>query len=101
MKKSSLIFTVILLLSAILTNCKKESTQTVTVVRDCTGTYLRWHEKDYQVCNLEKVFSFPHGAVVAATFSKIKECNGSAKDEIVCLMLHPNEGRIEVNRINY
>ncbi len=99
MKKSNLMFTIIILVTIALIGCKKESNQPVTIVRDCTGTYLRWEGKDYQVCNLEKVSSFSDGTVVTATFKKIKDCNGSAKDAIVCNMLHANEGWIEVCNI--
>ncbi|HET6244237.1 MAG: hypothetical protein H0V01_15785 [Bacteroidetes bacterium] len=79
--------------------CSKERNQTVKVVRDCTGTYLQFQGKDYHVCNLEKVSPFNDGDVVIATFKKIKVCRGSAMDEIVCLMYHPNEGWIEVEKI--
>ena len=83
-------------------SCKKQDSdmQTVTVVRDCTGTYLRYQEKDYQVCNLEKLNSYADGAVVLANFRKISQCTGSANDAVVCYMLHPNEGWIEVEKIN-
>ena len=97
MKKLISIVTIVFLLT--LFACKKEQNKTVTVIRDCTGTYLCLDGKDYQVCNLEKVSSFTDGATVTATFKKIKECNGSAKDAIVCYMLHANEGWIEVDKI--
>lgn len=76
--------------------CKKTPRTTVTVVRDCTGTYLRMDGKDYLVCNLEQVERFADGAVVKASFKRLKECNGSAKDRIVCMMVHEHEGWIEV-----
>ena len=91
-------FTVTLIAIAMLSACKKRNKE-VRVVRDCTGTYLRFNEKDYQVCNLEKVASYSNGANVTATFKKIEECNGSANDVIVCAMYHPNEGWIEVESI--
>ena len=99
MTKRNLLFLSFILLTALFPACKKERNQTMTIVRDCTGTYLRIEGKDYQVCNLEKVSSFSDGTLVTATFKKIKECNGSAKDAIVCLMLHPNEGWIEVEKV--
>ncbi len=101
MKKRNLIFLILFVLTALFTSCKKERNQTVTVERDCTGTYLRLNGKDYKVCNLEKVSSFSDGATVTATFKKINECRGSAKDAIVCFMLHENEGWIEVDKISY
>jgi len=99
MKNNNFIFITLLVLTTLFSSCKKERNQIVTVERDCTGTYLRLDGKDYQVCNLEKVSSFSDGATVTATFRKIKECNGSAKDAIVCYMLHANEGWIEVDKI--
>jgi len=90
---------VLLLLFLVFSSCKKENDQEVTVVRNCTGTYLRWNQKDYQVCNLEKVSGFEDGASLKATFKKIKTCQGSANDQIVCKMLYPNDGFIEVLKI--
>jgi hypothetical protein len=86
-------------LCSVLVSCDKEANKNALVVRDCTGTYLQIDGKDYQVCNLEKVNSFPAGTPVAASFEKLDECNGSAKDAVVCLMLHPSEGWIEVTDI--
>jgi hypothetical protein len=82
-----------------LSSCKKERNETVTVIRDCTGTYLRNYGKDFHVCNPEKVASFENGTEVLSTYKKIRDCNGSAKDAIVCLMVHKNEGWIEVIKI--
>ncbi len=76
-----------------------EPESSMMVVRDCTGTYLRINGKDYRVCNLEKVEPFADGSKVVATFIKIDPCNGSAKDAVICYMLHPNEGWIEVTSI--
>jgi hypothetical protein len=93
MKKifSILIIFIILVTSA----CKKEN-KSVTLIRDCTGTYLRFNDKDYKVCNLEKVESIPHGENITASFKKIIKCKGSANEGTVCLLLHTNEGWIEV-----
>lgn len=99
MKKNNLIFLFLLVLTTLFPGCKKERNQSVTVERDCTGTYLRLNGKDYQVCNLDKVAPFSDGATVTATFRKIKKCNGLAEDAIVCYMLHTNEGWIEVDKI--
>lgn len=79
--------------------CKKDGFTTATVVRDCTGTYLRWEEKDYHVCNLEKVEPFAHGTKVRVLFKSIHECKGSAVGVPVCEMYHPSEGWIEVIKI--
>ncbi len=97
MKFSVYIATVFFLLTIFA--CKKECHETTTVVKDCTGTYLRWDGKDYRVCNLEKVVSFANGETVTATFKRINNCNGSGDEEIVCAMVHANEGWIEVKKI--
>ena len=93
MKKTIFIATTVALFT--LFACKKVKNETMTVVRDCTGTYLQFNGKDYNVCNLEKVSSFPDGASVIATFRKIKNCTSRT----VCLMYHENEGWIQVEKI--
>lgn len=87
--------------------CSKETvnregllTRQATIVKDCTGTYLRMNEKDYQVCNLEAASSIPNGTKVTATFRYLAQCKGSAADAIVCMMYHENEGWIEVAELN-
>lgn len=79
--------------------CNKVNYQSATVIKDCTGTYLRMNGKDYQVCNLETTNSIPDGKSVQVDFKKITACNGSAKDAITCMMYHQNEGWIEVEKI--
>jgi hypothetical protein len=76
-----------------------EKIQTTTVKRDCTGTFLLLDGKDYQVCNVYKVSSFSDGATVTATFKKIQECNGPAKDALVCRMFHANQAWIQIENI--
>ncbi len=77
----------------------------IIVVKDCTGTYLRrpkmYHGmyEDFQVCNLEMVDSFPDGTMINVYFSKIDKCYGSAVDQIICKMLHPNEGWVEIIKV--
>lgn len=97
MKK--LMFTSASILLFALMSCKKESGEKMTVVKDCTGTYLRMNGKDYQVCNLEKTNAFANGTAVIASYKKISTCTGSATDQITCMMYHENEGWIEVASI--
>lgn len=99
MKINSILFFTLLIFTTLFSGCTKNRDQNVTVERDCTGTYLRLGGKDYHVCNPEKLSSISDGASVTAIFKKINDCNGSAKDAIVCQMLHENEGWIEVEKI--
>lgn len=101
--KITMIFAAGLLLS--LAACTKKSCQDhvllhpATVVRDCTGTYLRTEDgKDYNVCNLEAVEPYPAGTRVEADFKRISACPAAA-ERIVCYMLHANEGWIEVTSV--
>ena len=87
-----------LLLVAII-SCKKIVHQSSTIVRDCTGTYLRINEKDYQVCNLEKVNPYADGDLITVTYKKINKCSSSNNDAITCKLFHANEGWIEVTKI--
>lgn len=99
MKKQNITIVLCIVLILFFASCTKEAYQSVTVIRNCTGTYLRLDGKDYIVCNTEKVNSFPNGAAVTARFKNIKECNGSAKYAIVCYMAYANEGWIEIDDI--
>lgn len=78
--------------------CKKVRHQETTVVKDCTGAYLRLNGKDYQVCNKDILIPYSTGTKVTATFRQIPGCK-SAEDDIVCMMLHEHEGWIEVLRV--
>jgi hypothetical protein len=95
MKKLLLITTVAALLT--LFSCKRE-TNIMTVVKDCTGTYLRIHGKDFKVCNLGKLSSVPAGATVTATLKKIDNCK-SLDDRFFCAMFHENEGWVEIVKL--
>jgi hypothetical protein len=97
MKIQMIVGATLLLISNV--SCQKGNFTSATVVRDCSGTYLQIEGKDYSVCNLEKVANYKNEAKVKVTFDKLKECNGSAKDAIVCYMYHQNEGWISVNTI--
>lgn len=88
-----------LILTCIFSSCCKHDETLATVVCDCTGTYLRISSQDYHVCNLEKVNSFADGASVKVSYTKISVCTGSANEDIVCQMVHGNEGWITVNSI--
>lgn len=89
----------LLLASVAVLSCNKERNKKMTVIRDCSGTYLRFNEKDYRVCNLERVADYEDNANVTVTYKKLEECTGTGADAIVCAMYHPNEGWIQVIKI--
>lgn len=73
--------------------CNKEKSERATVIKDCTGTYLRINGKDYHVCNIEKSGAYANGTAVTASYKLIPTCNSN---EVVCMMLHESEGWIEI-----
>ena len=70
----------------------------MTVVRDCTGMYLRFEGKDYHVCNEESFSSIADGTRVTATFEKTGSCK-PIEDRVVCKLLHLNEGYVKVKKL--
>lgn len=69
----------------------------MTVVKDCTGSYLRHNEKDYHVCNIEKIQDYKNGDEIQASFEKLPDCDNG--EIIVCEKIHRNEGWIEIVKI--
>jgi len=84
------------LLALVFFSCEKSEGIEATVVKDCTGSYLRINNEDWRVCNRSALNKFEDGQVVKATFSNLTECDNN---EIVCLMFHPSAGNIKVSRI--
>jgi len=77
-------------------SCTKMNNKDVTVIKDCTGSYLRFNDDDYQICNIEIVENYDNGSKVVASFKKIDNCE---YDHAVCLMIHKSEGWISVTEI--
>lgn len=89
--------------SPVLLSCRKSTCgngpgQAMTVLKDCTGTYLRLDGKDYRVCNVKTLKNYADGTQVEAGFKKINSCRAEEK-RIVCEMLHQNEGWVEVTSV--
>jgi len=74
--------------------CTRKELQSATVVKDCTGTYLRMGNVDYLVCNYETLDSYPDGSSVRTLFQEIGVC--SEPPRFVCEMLHAHEGTVRV-----
>ncbi|WP_313267238.1 hypothetical protein [Epilithonimonas vandammei] len=73
--------------------------QTGTIVRDCTGTYLRVGEnEDYLICNAEILEAKKDGEKVSLVFDYTKECK-ERDGKIMCMMYHENKGMIRVKSV--
>jgi hypothetical protein len=75
-------------------SCSKEN---MTIIKDCTGSYLRLGGKDYHICNIEATESFDGGTEVEASFERISDCQTKPPTE--CEMYHKNEGWVNVTDI--
>ncbi|MEO7049078.1 MAG: hypothetical protein ABI091_27485 [Ferruginibacter sp.] len=93
-------YIIIICLVQTLFSCKKDLTTNGIIIKDCTGTYLRLNEKDYKVCNLEKVSSFQSDTNVRVTFKQLKNCEGTANSTPICYLLHQYVAWIEIEDIN-
>lgn len=92
-------FLMILITFGLFTACSSVSGIKATVVRDCTGTYVRVDGKDHLVCNKDKLSSFSEGDTVLVRFKPTSYCNEN-KDEVVCMMYHQHEGLVKVVNVH-
>lgn len=67
-----------------------------TVVKDCSGVYLRINFKDHLVCNDEMLSNIPDNGIIAVDFHKENNC---ISYETVCMLYHPYEDVIVVDKI--
>jgi hypothetical protein len=93
----SLLIVTLLLLSSTLTSCDKEKVK-MTIVKDCTGVYLRDNSRDYYVCNDEILGSYSAGDKIKVSFDELEECFGIL-EPVSCEMAHLYESKIEVTEI--
>lgn len=82
----------------LLASCQKSNEGTMTVVRDCTGTYLQFCNKDYRICNTEMTNEYAHGSMVRAAFVREENCDESQLG-YVCMMYHEHEYLVKVTNI--
>lgn len=85
-------------LSLLLFSCAamKEKVSTGTIVRDCTGTYLRTGaNEDYLVCNAQVLASKKAGEKVSLTYVDAKECKEN-EGKVICMIYHESKGMIRV-----
>jgi hypothetical protein len=84
-----------LVIFVMLFSCSDEKDKTTSVYLDCTGAYIRVEDKDYHVCNPDKLTGYEHGAKVNVKFERIRGCP-SEDDRVVCRLYHENEGWVNV-----
>lgn len=95
--KTSILFLSITFL--VISSCTKKTNRTMTVIKACEGTYLRFNEKDYTICNEEKLDNFENGQTVTATIIKEDACKS---DKMHCMVVHDFEtvsGNFKITKI--
>ena len=72
---------------------------TGTVVRDCSGTYLRINDsEDYFICNSGLLDKKEQGEKVTIVYDFIKKC-AESDGKLVCTLYHENKGKIYIKSI--
>ena len=78
-----------------LSGCKDSQTQTAIVIKNCTGSYLRFEDNDFKICNPDIMASHPEGEVVIVRLRYNDQCS----DDFACNLHYPFEGWVEVLEI--
>ena len=92
-------FVPVTLLLILVLSCKKSNHQEATVVKDCSGTYLKIGGKEHQVCNAEYLSPFEDGDKVAVDYKSLEGCDNLRPIPAICNLYHPHEGWIEVLKV--
>lgn len=78
---------------------QKTNTPEVDIIRNCTGTYIRFNKQDYKVCNQEVLIDFENNKKVNLTFRDSYPCK-IPKDTAICTMYHPFISAVTVTKVN-
>lgn len=99
MKATNIVILAISALSFLSCKTVHDRLQTGTIVRDCTGTYVRIAEnEDYLVCNADILSTKKDGEKVSVVYDYAKDC--PEKDgKIMCMMYHESKGMIRVTSV--
>lgn len=105
------LFFLLVVLAGLLFGCRSEngpetlapdcSSSTITLIRNCTGEYLRIDGKDWLICNYQTVSNIAHNAAVAVRYQTVQgnaaPCMG---DRAICMMAWPYEGIVRIEDIS-
>ncbi len=84
------------LILVVMVSCQKDIP--VTVIKDCTGTYIRVNSRDLFVCNYELLDSYAHNTVINVSYGTLNRCD--KKDTITrCTMAHTFDKFVKIKTI--
>lgn len=86
MRKTTFVFLIVLSI-LFAASCKKKN-QKATVIKDCSGTYIRLNDVDHMVCNEDRLDSFDPGTEVEVKFVRDDKC---VSDRVHCMMVHEHK----------
>ncbi len=78
-----------------ISGCTDSQKQTAIVIKNCTGSYLRFQENDFKICNPEIIESQQEGEVITVKLRYIDQCT----DDYACNLHYPFEGWVEILEI--
>lgn len=95
------LFLIMLLLLIIMPSCNRKYNQSASIVRDCTGTYLRWQNADHYIVNDETTDDFNDAEEVKVTFKDVTKNADKItfENESNCMLYHAIEGFVEIKKI--
>ncbi|HLP56129.1 MAG TPA: hypothetical protein VK151_13925 [Fluviicola sp.] len=65
-----------------------------TIIRNCTGTYLRFGKKSYMVCNSDKLGTFASNQKLKVKTRQVESC--PAPEGEICLLYYEYKGSVEI-----
>jgi hypothetical protein len=79
----------------ILGSCVPSQEIVATVVRDCSGTYVRRNNVDFKVCNSVNLTRFENGQRIIAKYKEVYEC---ADTTTKCIWYHPYAQTVKIKK---
>ena len=78
-----------------LSGCTDSQTQTAIVIKNCTGSYLRFEDNDFKICNPEIIESYQRGEGITVKIRYNDQCSY----DFECYLHFPFEGSVEILEI--
>lgn len=98
MKRFQIVTNVSIVLSFLVVSSCSRSTYKVLIVKDCTGSYIQWNNKDYRICNPELTDDRANGSRLRVNFHRQSSCPLDTNQQI-CALYHPTEGYVKIVEI--
>lgn len=78
-----------------LSGCTDSQSQIATVKKNCTGSYLRFEDNEFKICNPEIIETYQGGEIITVTIQYNDQCSY----DFACNLEYPFEGWVEILEI--